>query len=55
MISIADILFVVGVACAVAGCWLKTVPDGLIGLGIALCLGAFVVRRIQLARRRRKR
>lgn len=54
MISVLDILFLAGVACALAGCWFKGVPDFAVGVGVALCLGTVVVRRIQLARRRRR-
>ena len=52
MISIADVLFLAGVGCTLAGCWLRGVPDFMVGVGLTVCLGAYVLRRIQLARRR---
>jgi hypothetical protein len=53
MISIADILFIAGVACALAGCWLRGIPDFVVGCGIGLCLAGIVVGRIRASQRRR--
>jgi len=55
MISIADILFVAGVVCALAGCWLRGVPDFVVGMGLALCLTGIVIGRIRESKRRRRR
>lgn len=52
MISIADLLFLTGIATALAGCWLRGVSDFVVGVGVAVCLAAIVLRRVQLARRR---
>lgn len=54
MISIADLLFLAGVACCLAGCWLAGVPAFVVGVGVTVCLMSYVIRRIQLARRRRR-
>lgn len=55
MISIADILFIAGAVCALAGCWLRGVPDFVIGMGLALCVAGIVIGRIRQSRRRRRR
>jgi len=55
MISTADLLFLAGIGCAVAGCWLLGQPHGLVGTGVAVCVAAVVARRIQIARRDRRR
>ena len=54
MISFADLLFIIGVACGLAGCWLRGVPDFVIGIGLALCVTGIVIRGIRQPRRRRK-
>jgi hypothetical protein len=55
MISLADLLFLVGVALVLTGCWHRGLADFAIGLGFAVCLAAYVGRRIQIARDRRRR
>ena len=54
MISIADLLFLAGVGCCLAGCWLRGVPDFMVGVGLSVCVASYVIRRIQLARKRRR-
>lgn len=42
-LTIPDLLFVTGVLVALSGCWLTSLPLGLIGTGLALCVAARVV------------
>ena len=55
MISTADLLFLSGLSLALVGCWLLGLPHGLVGTGVAVCVAAVVVGRIQVARRRTRR
>ncbi len=55
MISLADLIFLAGVACALAGCWMRSVPDFVVGLGVAACLAGVVIGKLAAAKRRGKR
>ena len=55
MINAADLLFLAGIGCVVVGCWLLGLPHGLVGSGVAVCVAAVVARRIQVARKARRR
>ena len=52
MVSIADLLFVAGLAVVVVGGWYCGTGPGVMVSGGTFCLMAFVARRVQLARRR---
>lgn len=53
MITASDLLIVVGVSVALAGCWLHTLQTGLIGTGLAICFAARVLHGLQRKERRR--
>ena len=54
MINLADLLFLIGLAAVVGGAWHIGTGQGIVACGGAVCLAAYVWRRIQLARRRRR-
>ena len=53
MISL-DLSFLIGMAAVLGGSWYIGTGPGVIASGGAVCLLAYVWRRVQLARRRRK-
>ena len=55
MISIADLMFLAGLAAVVGGAWQIGTGHGIVACGGTVCLAAVVLKRIQLARRRRRR
>lgn len=55
MISLADLLFLAGLAVVVGGCWYTGIGLGVAACGGVVCLGALVLRRVQWARKRRRR
>lgn len=55
MITFSDLIILVGVACVLAGCWMRSVPDFVIGVGVAVCLAGWVVGKLMTARRQRRR
>jgi len=55
MISIADLIFLTGAIVTLTGCWLRGVPDFVVGVGLVLCVAGIVIGRIRQSRRRRRR
>ena len=54
MISLADLLFLIGMTAVIGGGWYCGTGPGVIASGVAVCLLAYVWRRVQLARARRR-
>ncbi len=54
MISLTDLLFLIGMAAAIGVGWYIGTGPGVMASGVAVCLAAVVIRRVQLARRRRR-
>ncbi len=54
MISLADLLFLAGLAAIVGGAWQIGTGQGIVACGGTACLAAYVLRWHRLARRRRR-